>query len=355
MRALLWAITILSCLSLTVHGVAASELVTEEFMVDAADPGIHLYVRNKHLADMKKIPTGHLLLYVHGATQPSEATFDLPLEGASWMDNIAAAGWDVYLMDARGYGRSTGASDGAQADAGQSPVVRTDTKVQDLGSVVDFILQRRGAPKINLLGWSWGTIVTAAYAAAHGDRVSSLVLHSPVWCGGPCQFDAGRVASLAAAHTAVGERAPFVESPPAAARKRFQSGAPPERIDELMPSAWFEAWSAAVLATDPAGAKQNPPVVRIPPGVAQDFQDYWNAGLSYYDPQAIVAPTLVVVAGWDAVTPPGPARSLFDALANSSNRRFAQIKEGTHILMLEKNRMQLFREVQQFLDETNPM
>jgi pimeloyl-ACP methyl ester carboxylesterase len=353
MRDLLSAITILICLSVTAHGVGTAEVVIEEFMVEAADPGIQLYVRNKHPANMEQVPDGRVLLYVHGATQPSEATFDLPLEGASWMDTIAAAGWDVYLMDARGYGGSTRSSDLAKAGAEQAPFVRTDAKVQDLSSVVDFILKRRRVDKINLLGWSWGTIVTAAYTAAHGDRVSSLVLHAPVWCEGRCAFDANRAASLAAAHANSGEMAAVVESLPTAARKRFQSGAPQERIDELMPSAWFEAWSTAVLATDPIGANQKPPVTRIPPGVSQDFQDYWSAGNSYYDPKAITAPTLVIVAEWDAVTPPAPARSLFDALS-SSTRRFIEIKEGTHIVMLEKSRKQLFRAVQQFLDETNP-
>jgi pimeloyl-ACP methyl ester carboxylesterase len=271
MRDLLSVIIILICLSLTVHEVGATELKTEEYMVDAADPGIQLYVRNKHPAEMTKVPSGHLLLYVHGATQPSEATFDLQLEGASWMDTIAAAGWDVYLMDARGYGGSTRSPDLAQAGAGQAPVVRTEAKVRDLATVVDFILKRRGARKINLLGWSWGTIVTAAYTAAHNDRVSSLVLHAPVWCRGPCAFDANRVANLAAAHANIGERAAVVEFLPAAARKRLQSGAPQEKLDELMPSAWFEAWSTTVLATDPVGASKKPPVTRIPPGVSQDF------------------------------------------------------------------------------------
>ncbi|HEV8389058.1 MAG TPA: alpha/beta hydrolase, partial [Dongiaceae bacterium] len=56
-------------------------LVTEEFMVDAGDPGVQLYVRNKYPADMTRVPAGHILLYVHGATQPSEATFDLSLDG----------------------------------------------------------------------------------------------------------------------------------------------------------------------------------------------------------------------------------------------------------------------------------
>src|SRR5215471_7751998 len=85
----------------------AQRLVSEQFMIDAADPGVKLYVRNKHPEDLKQFISEKTLLFVHGATQLSEATFDLPLEGMSWMDYVAQDGWDVYLIDVRGYGRST--------------------------------------------------------------------------------------------------------------------------------------------------------------------------------------------------------------------------------------------------------
>ena len=50
-------------------------------MIDAADPGIKLYVRNKRTEDMKQFTSEKTLLFVHGATQPAEATFDLPTRG----------------------------------------------------------------------------------------------------------------------------------------------------------------------------------------------------------------------------------------------------------------------------------
>ena len=81
-------------------------VLAQEFMIDAADPGIKLYIVNKHPTNLRLSPE-KILLFVHGATQPAEATFDLPLEGMSWMDYIARHGWDVYLVDVRGYGRST--------------------------------------------------------------------------------------------------------------------------------------------------------------------------------------------------------------------------------------------------------
>ena len=38
-------------------------------------------------------------------------------------------------------------------------------------------------------------------------------------------------------------------------------------------------------------------------------------------------------------------------LINAPYKRYVEIGEGTHTIIMEKNRMQLFQAVQQFLDE----
>src|SRR5207247_4126228 len=83
------------------------KIAMEEFMVPAREPGIRLYVRNKHAQGAKNFPGEKILLFVHGATYPAETSFDLRLNGQSWMDYIARRGYDVYLVDVRGYGKST--------------------------------------------------------------------------------------------------------------------------------------------------------------------------------------------------------------------------------------------------------
>jgi pimeloyl-ACP methyl ester carboxylesterase len=316
----------------------APKLVAEHFMIDAIDPGIKLYVRNKRPEQLKQFTSEKTLLFVHGATQPAEATFDLPLEGLSWMDYIAQRGWDVYLVDVRGYGGSTRPPEMDQPAANNPPIATTDVAVKDVSSAIDFILRRRGVPKLSLMGWSWGTVIIAAYAADHPDKVDRLVLYAPVWV---------RTSPSQAVSRPLGA---YIETPMARTRERLQAGAPEEKKNELMPASWFEAWSAAVLATDPVGSKRQPPVLRSPAGVVQDNRNYWDVGKPYYDPARIKAPTLLVVAEWDYRVP--DAQALFQKLPNGSEKRLVQIGEGTHVVLLEKNRMQLFQEVQFFLDRT---
>jgi pimeloyl-ACP methyl ester carboxylesterase len=173
----------LAFLFIGVSAMAASDppIVTEEFMVPGVDPGISLYVRNKHPQGVNKFPGDKIVLYVHGATYPSETAFDLVLNGRSWMDYIAQHGYDVYLVDVRGYGRSTRPPEMDKPAADGEPIARTATAVKDAGAAVDFILKRRGVSKINLLGWSWGTSIMGSYTAQNNDKVNRLVLYAPQW------------------------------------------------------------------------------------------------------------------------------------------------------------------------------
>jgi alpha-beta hydrolase superfamily lysophospholipase len=44
-------------------------------------------------------------------------------------------------------------------------------------------------------------------------------------------------------------------------------------------------------------------------------------------------------------------QNYFTKLTHAPYKRYVEIGEGTHTIIMEKNRMQLFTAVQQFLDE----
>jgi pimeloyl-ACP methyl ester carboxylesterase len=319
---------------------AESPTSVEEFMIPAVDPGIQLYVRNKHPQGVQKFAPERILLFVHGATYPAESAFDLKLNGLSWMDYIARHGYDVYLVDLRGYGRSTRPAEMNQPAKDNAPIVRTETAVKDVGAAVDFILARRGVAKIDLLGWSWGTEIMGWYTAQNNGKVNRLVLYAPIWIS-------NSPASLSAQ---AGKLGAFRGITRQAALDRWLKDVPQDKKAGLIPQGWFDTWADATFATDPAGAKQTPPVVRAPNGVMQDIGEFWAAGKAQYDPTGIRVPTFLAHAEWDADTPSYMLYAYFAKLSNAPYKRYVEIGEGTHNIMLEKNRMQLFEEVQQFLD-----
>ena len=65
-------------------------------------------------------------------------------------------------------------------------------------------------------------------------------------------------------------------------------------------------------------------------------------------------PTLLIHAEWDADLPSDQARGYFTKLVNAPYKRYIEIGEGTHTIIMEKNRMQFFREIMNFLDERDP-
>jgi pimeloyl-ACP methyl ester carboxylesterase len=244
-------------------------IVAGDMMMPALDPGIEIFVRNKRPANLTAFRPERTVLYVHGATYPASTSFDLPLDGLSWMDYLAARGYDVYMLDVRGYGRSTRPPEMAETPDAHPPIVRSETAIRDIGAVVEFILKRRNIPRLNLIGWSWGTTTMATYTTQNPGKVERLVLYAPGW---------------------IRKTTPLVPVPPgplgawrattrAQALTRWLTGVPEDKKSTLIPAGWFDQWADAAWADDPVGRQQDPPVIRAPNGVLADNADYWSLEL----------------------------------------------------------------------------
>ena len=315
-------------------------LVVEDMMVPS-EPGIDIYVRNKRPADLTAFRPERTLLFVHGSTYPAHTGFDISLGGQSWMEYIASHGYDVYCLDVRGYGRSTRPRQMNEPAQNNPPIARTPEAVKDITAVLNMILKRRNIPKLNLLGWSWGCTLMATTAIQNIGQVARLMLYAPGWIRTtPSLLNPGG-GPLGAYRTVTRELA----------KSRWLNGVPEDRQAALVPPGWFEQWADATWATDPEGAKQNPPVIRAPNGTVQDTQEFWTSGKMMYDPAKITVPTLIAIGEWDRDTPPYMAQAIFPLLINSPGKRLVMLAEGTHHMMLEKNRLELFKTVQAFLDE----
>ncbi len=344
-RALLGAVALVAATGIAAPAEQlAKDIAMREFTVPSPRPGLDIYVRNKHPARVDRFGASRTLLFVHGATYPASTSFDLELGGLSWMDYVASHGYDVYLLDLPGYGRSTRPPAMAAPPADNPPLETTADAVADYAAVADHILKARGLDRLDVMGWSWGTTIAAGFAAAHAAQVNRLVLYAPLWIiRNPPPPAAGS-----------GKLGAYREVTQQAAMQRWLNGVPQDQRAGLIPDRWFATWADATWATDLVGARENPPVLRAPNGVVLDVMRYWREGKPTYDPAKITAPVLLVQGEWDHDTPPYMAQALFGRLTHAAWKQYTVLGEGTHHIVMEKNRMQLFRVVQDFLDAPPP-
>ncbi|RVT98884.1 alpha/beta fold hydrolase [Rhodovarius crocodyli] len=318
----------------------APQIVTEEFMVPTGDAGIELFLRNKRPETMTRFTPGRTLLMVHGATYPASTAFDLPLGGLSWMDYIAGRGFDVWILDLRGYGRSTRPPEMSQPPEANPPLVRGEQAVADIAAASRFIREKRSLQKFQHMGYSWGTALMGRFAAENPNLVERLTLYAPVWLR--------QSASLA---DPGGELGAYRWVTQAQARARRGQGVPEAARAGLVPAGWFEHWAGVTWATDPEGLRRIPNAIRAPNGSVADGREFWAAGRPFYEPEKITAPTLLVLGEWDQDTPPYMAQTLFPLLTRSPGKRLVMLGEGTHSMWMERNRGALYQAIQVFLEE----
>jgi len=309
----------------------------DEVLIPGPD-GTQLYLRNKRPEGGGAARADRTVLCVHGATYPASTSFDLALSGVSWMDYMAGRGFDVWCLDLAGYGRSS-----RPAGEAGAPPTRGEAAVAGIGAALAHIRGARGVAKCGLVGWSWGTTLVARFAADNPSLVDRLVLYAPLWLREP--------AARAAVPVPDGPLAPYRSVTRAAARERWTAGVPEGRRAGLIPPGWFEHWADTTFATDPEGMRQVPSVLRAPNGVLADLREHWDSGRPFYDPARITVPALLVLGEWDRDTPPAMATALFPLLTASPGKRLVMLGEGTHTMMLERNRGALFQAVQVFLEE----
>ncbi len=316
-----------------------AQIESREFRTPLPNTQLTVYARNKRKAGASITPERTLLM-VHGATYPASVAFDLPIEGASWMDHLANAGFDVWVMDLPGYGRSDRPREMDGPSEASDPIITTDTAILAVSAVVNMILAERGIEKLNLLGWSWGTAIMAGYTQANPSRVNRLALFAPLWLitGTPT---IGDPSAKLGAWRAVTK---------AEAKARWLRGVPEDAQASLIPAGVFDAFWEAAQATDSAGAAMNPPVLRAPNGVVFDAGRYWMKNAPTWDPGQIECPVMIVMGEWDADTPPSMANRIFPLLTKAREKRLVLLGRGTHTMALEAERHALFAEVQRFFE-----
>ena len=285
-------------------------------------------------------------LLIHGATFGAKL-FDLSLPGYSLMSELARFGRAVYALDIRGYGNSL---NGALMDAppeAHPPFARIDDAVKDIGAAVAFILKREKANALDLVGFSWGTVTAASYACANPALISRLALYAPLygevnhawldWVADP--KDRNRVNPGIGAYRLItlGDLT-----------QRWNSDLATDNPERFREKGLPELIFNDLAALDPLSRTRVPPSFRSPTGALADLVSVFN-GRPLYDAGKLIMPTLLVRGADDTTATDSDARRLLSAIASPA-KQYSIIAPGSHFLCVERNRPQLYEQLNRFLN-----
>ncbi|WP_406063209.1 alpha/beta hydrolase [Streptomyces sp. NBC_01077] len=142
------------------------------------------------------------VLMLHGRSVPVLAGFDLQHETYSWAEELATAGYDVFMMDLQGSGRSPrpkmddphNVNPAQQALLTPRPpgfmpgppsypfqLTNSNSDRDELNTVVDFIRAECGVEKVAFIGWSAAAFTMGPYAVKNPTKVESLFLLAPIF------------------------------------------------------------------------------------------------------------------------------------------------------------------------------
>ena len=324
------------------------ETIGKDYLIDSLDPDVRIEVREKRPKGKRVFTEENTVLLCHGRLAPGPVAFDLSVPGYSWMDYIASRGFNVFTMSARGFGRSSRPAGMDKDPIGKRPLVRGKTAMRDIEAVVRFICERNGIDRIKLLGRSWSTTTTAAFAAANPARVSRLVLYAPYYA-----YDNP-------------ERAARFENPDKPGRWNPKNGSWIWTTEKDLYTRWWghisgsahrrwrdmklvHAYWKEFLASDPEGAKRKSPAVQTPNGSLADLYDRVR-NKPLYDASKIRCPVLLIFGDQDGAANPVEAWDLFQKLTSSPGKRYVVMGEGTHFMEFEHRREEFLAQVQDFLE-----
>src|SRR5215831_14179895 len=137
----------------------APKIVKSDYQIDALDPGIKLFMREKMAEGNTRFTDDNVILFLHGATAPSTCDFDLEFKDYSWADWLVNRGFVVYMGDYRNYGGSTREKAMDEPAADNKPVTRSYLALRDIEAMVNHIRAKRGTRQVTLIGWSWGAMM----------------------------------------------------------------------------------------------------------------------------------------------------------------------------------------------------
>jgi pimeloyl-ACP methyl ester carboxylesterase len=333
-------------------GASAEDIQRKDFFI-ASDPGIRLFVREVTASHV----TSHFpILLIHGARISGIASFDLPVPGGSLAADLAMRGFDVYVMDVRGYGRSTRPAEMDESPSAHPPLVRSNEAVRDIGTTVEWIAHRDHVSAVVLFGWATGAQWAGYYASLYPDRVSALILLNALYRGDAPEPVVRHGSDLEdparpGRYDERGSGGAYRWNTADSVTRGWDRNIPIADKDQWRDPAVAQALVEQSLASDPQSRSQKLAAFRSPCGALED-SFYLATGHELWDATLVTAPTLILVSERDFWSRPVDRENLVRDLVHAKRVKLVILPNATHFVHLdrpERGRNQLLDETTSFV------
>ncbi|MFT5756193.1 MAG: pimeloyl-ACP methyl ester carboxylesterase [Alteromonadaceae bacterium] len=246
-----------------------------------------------------------VILLLHGRTWSALPDFDLQLAGEqlSVMDHLVDLGFDVWALDARGYGATP-----RDATGWNNP----DKAANDVANIIKW-LSHKTAQKPVLFGWSYGSMTAQLMVQKHPELTKAVILY-----GYP--IDPEKV---------IVKTPEFVK--PLKAKNTAKNAASDFIVEGSISQQAIAAYVTASLQADPIRADWN-------------FTEQWNQ----LSADKVKVPLLLIQAEHDPLADTEAHARFFSKLPNA-NKQWIVLAGGDHAALLETPKFKLVQSVSDFV------
>ena len=291
-----------------------------------------------------------VVLMISGATISAIPVFDPQFENYSWMDHLAAAGFDAFAMDLTGYGLSPRPmmDDPCNLAPAQQQLLipkrltqpcppaypfqltTVQSDLDEIDRVVDYLRRIRGVDQVSLIGYSRGGLRAGGYAAQHPEKVGRLFLLAPGQYFRLSPTDPPSVVPVPGVPMAVLESTAFHDGWDTQVKCANQF------TSKIRPTI-----TSTMLEFDPLGSTWGSAGVRRAPvwnSPGPGFASWgWNAALA----GRITVPTLIIRGDLDTTVPIAQIRDLLGDLVALRQKVVIHVACASHFLMWETQHLSL--------------
>jgi len=288
--------------------------------------GIRLEIRR--IAFGRSRPEARTILLVHGGGTGGFSSFDFSWNKTpSFATALAQHGFVVYLMNVRGWERSTAPN----YDPGDSNLIAGSCQeaAADIDAVIDHIRKAEHIEKVNLFGWASGGHWASYYTTLHNDKVDNLIVLNTLY-GVKAPWSLSSAFADPADTNRYNNHLPLYRefSSQSVIDARLSAVPFPDKGDWIDLSG-LEQY--ARMATTWNGQH----ILRVPGGYRKE-SFYMAHGRQYWNAKDIRVPVLILRGQYDLWSRPIDATTYYKDLTHSPRKRSIELKQASHFVFLDK-------------------